>query len=765
MGHKKPNELTPTEFENGKFSEPKTVAAGIPAVFSAVRHLLDEMDPVRATKVMFELNQKGGVDCPGCAWPDPDGKRSSLGEYCENGAKAIAEEATTKGLDSRFFQENSIDDLASQTDYWIGKRGRILQPVILEEGANHYQPITWDNAFNLIANELNALPSPDDAVFYTSGRTSNEAAFMYQLFVRMFGTNNLPDCSNMCHESSGVALSETVGIGKGSVTLDDFNEAEVILVIGQNPGTNHPRMLSALKKAKLRGAKIITINLLPEAGIIKFKDPQSVSDVMGGGVSLTDLFLQVRINGDVPLMKAILKRLLELERKSPGSVFDQAFIESKTAGYQDLCDDLDRYHFSNLCEESGVQQAEVEAAVNLLANTDKIIACWAMGLTQHKNGIDNIQEVVNLLLAKGSIGKPGTGTCPVRGHSNVQGDRTMGIWEKPKPEFLDKLGEHFNFKPPREHGLDVVDSIKRMHENSGMVFIAMGGNFLSATPDTSYTAEALRNCMLTVHVSTKLNRSHLVTGKRALILPSLGRSDEDIQASGRQFVSVENSMGVVHSSTGKLKPLSKELLSEPAIIAGIAKATLKQNHVDWSAMVDDYDRIRDHIEAVIPGFEDYNKRVRQPSGFYLPNNARNGSFEPIGGRAKFTINELPDNALKSGELLMSTVRTHDQFNTTIYGMNDRYRGVFNERRVVLMNAQDISNQRLNKGDVVDLISNYKNVERRAPRFLVIPYSVPQGCAITYFPEANILIPIDSVAHKSNTPTSKLVKIKLEKVAL
>lgn len=769
MAHKKNSEhpeLTPEEFTGMKLSTPKHSAAGLPAVFSAVRHILEEMDPVRAARVMFELNQKGGIDCPGCAWPDPEGERSKLGEYCENGAKAIAEEATTKKLGPEFFEEYSTAQMAAQSDYWIGKRGRILQPMFLDEGATHYKQIAWDKAFEVIAEELNGLPSPDDAVFYTSGRTSNEAAFLYQLFVRMFGTNNLPDCSNMCHESSGVALSETLGIGKGSVKLEDFYEAEVILVIGQNPGTNHPRMLSALKKAKQRGAKIITINPLPETGLIRFRDPQSLDGIVGDGTALTDLFLQVKINGDVPLLKAILKRLHAKELENPGTVFDWNFIKGHTHGYEAFIASIQAHDLEELSNACGISIGQIEEAADLLARSSKIIACWAMGLTQHKNGVANIREVVNLLLVKGSIGKPGAGTCPVRGHSNVQGDRTMGIYEKPSTAFLDKLEEVFHFNPPREHGLGVVDCIKRMHARKDMVFVAMGGNFLSATPDTEYTAQALRNCRLTVHVSTKLNRSHLVTGKRALILPSFGRSDEDIQKSGKQFVTVENSMGVVHQSTGKLKPLSKHLLSEPAIVARLAKATLKPNpHVDWDAFEADYDLIRDKIEAVVPGFEKYNERVRNPIGFYLPNGAREGNFKTLTGKANFTVNAVRQNDLAPHEYMMTTVRTHDQFNTTIYGLNDRYRGIFNERRVVLMNRGDMETEGLVQGDIVDLYNHHNNIERCAPRFLVVPYDVPKSCTVTYFPETNVLVPIDSVAEKSNTPTSKLVKITLKKVAV
>lgn len=758
--NKNNNALTPEDFTGMELDKPSETAAGIPAVISAVKHVYGAMNPIRATKVLLDLNQEDGTDCPGCAWPDPE-TRSKLGEYCENGAKAIAEEATTKIVDPAFFERHSVNDMAAQSDYWIGKRGRLTDPMILEKEATHYKKISWDAAFDLIGKELKALASPDDAIFYTSGRTSNEAAFLYQLFVRMYGTNNLPDCSNMCHESSGVALSKTLGIGKGSVKLEDFYQAEVIMVIGQNPGTNHPRMLSALKKAKIKGAKIITINPLPETGLIKFKNPQELDNLVNA-TKLTDLFLQVKINGDVALLKGIMKCLYDKEQQAPGTVFDHEFIEKHTSGYDDLINDIKQVDTAKMAEISGVPLAQIEETAALLADKKKIIICWAMGITQHVNGVQNIQEIVNLLLLKGSIGKPGAGTCPVRGHSNVQGDRTMGIWEKPKDAFLDKLEETFSFKAPRAHGLDVVHAIKTMHEKKDLVFIAMGGNFLSAAPDTEYTATALEHCKLTVHISTKLNRSHLVTGEQALILPCLGRSDKDIQNGQQQFISVENSMGVVHSSTGKLKPVSENLLSEPVIVAKMAKASLKNNTVDWDAMVSNYDAIRDKIEAVIPGFENYNERVRKPAGFYLPNGARVGEFHTLNGKANFTVNPVPDNTLDADEFLMMTIRTHDQFNTTIYGLDDRYRGIFNERRVVMMNKTDMKEAGLHKGDVVDLYNYHGDVERCAPHFIVIPYDIPRSCTATYFPETNVLVPIDSKAEFSHTPSSKFIKIKIVK---
>ena len=709
---------------------------------------------------MSRLNQMKGFDCPGCAWPDPDEKRSFLAEYCENGAKAVAEEATKKRADPDFFKKHSIYELSQWSDYELGKSGRITHPMVLREGQEYYEPISWEDAFDMIARKLKALAHPDEAIFYTSGRTSNEAAFLYQLFVRQYGTNNLPDCSNMCHESSGAALGRTLGIGKGSVTLDDFNKAEVIVIMGQNPGTNHPRMLIALEEAKKHGAKIISINPLPEVGLMNFKNPQGMS-MINGGTELTDLFLQVTINGDVALLKALLKLLFEEEQRNPGTVFDHDFIREKTTGYEALLDDIQQVNFDDMVKTCGVSAEKIREAASLLIKHDRIIVCWAMGLTQHKNGVNNIQEIVNLLLLRGSIGKPGAGTCPVRGHSNVQGDRTMGIWELPKPEFLDKLQEHFNFNPPRKHGYDTVAAIEAMADGKAGFFFAMGGNFLSATPDTEYTAKALMKCEMTVQVSTKPNRSHLIHGKEALILPCLGRSERDVQSSGEQFVSVENSMGVVHQSRGDRTPASAELLSEPMIVARLAEAVFgTSSTVSWSHLVSDYDHIRDAVEAVIPGFENYNERVRKDGGFYLPNGPREGKFNTRDGKAHFTVNDVPHYDLKEHEYIMMTIRSHDQFNTTIYGMNDRYRGVYNERRIVFMHPLDMEQAGLEKEQVVDLFSHFEGEERVAYRFLVVPFDIPRRCVATYFPEANVLVPIKSKADYSRTPTSKSIIITI-----
>ncbi len=759
--HQHPNPENPEGLLNLKLREVSDAAAGLTGVKVAVQHVFSEMGPARGLKALFNLNQKGGVDCPSCAWPDPDDDRSVIGEYCENGAKAIAEEATSKKLTAEFFAQNSVAELSLLNDYEIGKKGRLAEPMYLAPDASHYAPISWEDAFEKIAQHLNSVNKPDEAVFYTSGRTSNEAAFLYQLFVREYGTNNLPDCSNMCHESSGVALSESVGIGKGSVKLEDFYIADVIFIIGQNPGTNHPRMLSALQKAKENGATIISINPLPETGLVAFKDPQSIKGALGIKARLTDLFLQVKINGDLPLLQAISYRLLQEEEKMPGSVLDPEFIAEHTHGFEAWKQNIMSQDYSWLVEQSGIPQELIEKTVQSIVNKKKIIACWAMGLTQHKNAVDTIKEVVNLLIAKGSIGKPGAGTCPVRGHSNVQGDRTMGIYEKPSQAFLDNIERVFGFKPPQKHGLDVVDCIKAMHEGKVKVFFAMGGNFLSATPDTLYTADALEKCDLTVQVSTKLNRSHLITGKEAIILPTLGRTDHDYISGELQFVTCENSMGVIQMSKGVLKPVSEYLKSEPRIVCELAKAVLgEKSSVNWDRYMQHYDNIRWDIERTIPGFDLYNDRARLPGGFYLPNSAREGKFNTFTGKANFNVAQFQSPQLKPGELMMMTVRSHDQFNTTIYGLDDRYRGISNERRVIFMNESDIAQLGFQGGDRVDLYNFHGGRERVARNFIIIPFSIPVGCTATYFPETNVLVPIDSVADKSNTPTSKFIVLQL-----
>ncbi len=753
--------LTSEKLTGINLDRPKKSAAGLPAVVSSMKHISSEAGLIRGNKALLELNQKGGIDCPGCAWPDPDDDRSSVAEYCENGAKAIAEEATKKTLKPQFFTDNSVEHLAQLSDYEIGRSGRIAQPMYLAEGASHYAELSWAEAFEKIGQHLNNLASPNEAIFYTSGRTSNEAAFLYQLFVRAYGTNNLPDCSNMCHESSGAALSETLGIGKGSVTLQDFYETELIIIMGQNPGTNHPRMLSALEKAKFNGAKIISVNPLKEAGLMGFNHPQRLKGILGLATELTDLYLQIRINADMALLQAMAKMLILKEEKKDG-VLDLSFIDQKTNGYQQYLDHLYTLDLDSLISETGLERSLIEQAVELIANKKKIIICWAMGLTQHKNSVNTLKEIVNILLLKGSIGKPGAGTCPVRGHSNVQGDRTMGIHEKPATYILDNIEKVFDFSPPREHGYDTVGAIEAMYEGKAKVFFGLGGNFLSATPDTNYTARALQNCNLTVHVSTKLNRSHLVHGKEAIILPCLARTDIDIVNGKKQFVSVENSMGVVHTSQGSLQPVSDKLLSEPAIICHLAKATLKNSVVHWDRYAEHYDYIRDDIEQVIKGFENYNERVREPAGFYLPNCARDNRYETKSGKAEFSVSKYEGITIGKDEFIMMTVRSHDQFNTTIYGLNDRYRGIHNERRIIMMNPADMKDLNLNEKDIVDLYNYDDDRIRVAETFLVVPYEIPTRCVATYFPEANVLISIKQKAYKSNTPASKSCIIKIKK---
>ena len=735
-------------------------AGGIPAIKATVKMLSSEMGLVRGVRTLLKVNQPGGVDCPGCAWPEPDRERSHF-EFCENGAKHIADEATTKRVTPEFFQQWSVADLAQQSDQWLGAQGRITHPMLLRRSATHYEPVSWDDAFELIAGELNSLNYPDQAIFYTSGRTSNEAAFLYQLFVRQFGTNNLPDCSNMCHESSGSALMETIGVGKGTVTLEDFDQAQAIFVIGQNPGTNHPRMLSALERAKLKGCKLVHINPLPEVGMVRFKHPQHVLGMVGGGVELTDLFLQVRINGDVALLQGISKAVLAHEARRPGEILARDFIGQHTSGFDAFVESIRAVSWDDIVEQSGVSKEKLEEAAHIFIESERTIFCWAMGLTQHRNAVANIQEIVNLMLLRGQIGKPGAGLCPVRGHSNVQGDRTVGIWERPSASFLDKLGAEFDFEPPRNHGFDTVRAIQAMHDGQGKVFFALGGNFLSATPDTDFTAEALRRCRLTAHVSTKLNRSHLITGERALILPCLGRTEIDVQATGPQFVTTENSMAVVQISRGALEPASPELLSEPQIVARLARATFQhRTTVDWEDFASNYDKIRDAIERVVPGFDDYNTRVRRPGGFYLPNAARNRVFNTSNGKAQFTVHELPQHDLAPDQFLMMTIRSHDQFNTSVYTLNDRYRGIRDNRYVVFLNQDDIAAAGLHARQVVDLISHFEGEERVARGFVVVPYDIPRRCAATYFPEANVLVPVRSVAEKSNTPASKSVVISI-----
>jgi molybdopterin-dependent oxidoreductase alpha subunit len=745
----------------------KTEAAGVKAVLVSLQRGLESMGAVRTAAALARLNQRKGFDCPGCAWPEEHGGRK-LAEFCENGAKAVAEEATKRVVTPEFFARHSIADLEARPEYWLSQQGRLTHPVVLRPGDDHYRPIGWDGAYQLIADELRALDSPNEAVFYTSGRTSNEAAFLYQLMVRSFGTNNLPDCSNMCHESSGAALIEAIGIGKGSVTVEDVTKADLIVIAGQNPGTNHPRMLTVLEKAKANGAKIIAVNPLPEAGLIRFKDPQKLHGVVGHGIPIADEFVQIRLGGDMALFAGLGRLLLEADDAAPGTVVDRDFVEGHCANFAEYEARTRAVDIDTVLDATGIDRAQLELMAKMMIASERTIVCWAMGLTQHRHAVPTISEIVNVLLMRGMIGIPGAGLCPVRGHSNVQGDRTMGIWEKMPEKFLSALDARFGIVSPREHGVDTVDAIRAMRDGRAKVFMGMGGNFAMATPDTAVTEAALRSCSLTVQVSTKLNRSHVVHGATALILPSLGRTDRDIQNGAKQQVSVEDSMSMVHLSRGSLHPPSDQVRSEIAIVCQLARTLLGPDHpVPWAQFNSNYDTIRDAIAAVVPGCDDYNRQVRQPDGFQLPHAPRDArEFHTSTGKANFSMYPLEWVPVPPGRLILQTVRSHDQYNTTIYGLDDRYRGVKGGRRVIFVNPADIENFGLKDGARVDLVSEFTNgdghlQERRAKDFMVVAYSTPRGNAAAYYPETNPLVPLDHTAAKSNTPVSKAIVVRLE----
>ncbi|GAA1003632.1 hypothetical protein STXM2123_2227 [Streptomyces sp. F-3] len=743
-----------------KVVAPEHAAAGLPAIGRTLRVAQRQMGVRRTALTLLRVNQEDGFDCPGCAWPEPE--RRHTAEFCENGAKAIAEEATLRRVTPEFFAAHPVSELAEKSGYWLGQQGRLTHPMYLPEGADHYEPVGWERAFDIIAEEISALDSPDEAVFYTSGRTSNEAAFLYQLFARELGTNNLPDCSNLCHESSGRALTETIGVGKGSVLLEDLYQADLIIVAGQNPGTNHPRMLSALERAKAAGARIISVNPLPEAGLERFKNPQTPQGLLRGS-PLTDLFLQIRIGGDQALFRLLNKLIIETE----GAV-DEEFVRQHTHGYEEFAAAARAADWDRTLAATGLPRERIEEALRMVLASRRIIVCWAMGLTQHKHSVPTIREIVNFLLLRGNIGRPGAGVCPVRGHSNVQGDRTMGIVERPSPAFLDALEKEFGFTPPRRPGYDVVRAIRALRDGEAKVFFAMGGNFVAASPDTEVTEAAMRRARLTVHVSTKLNRSHVVTGARALILPTLGRTERDVQAGGEQFVTVEDSMGMVHASRGRLEPASPHLLSEPAIVCRLARRVLGgRSVVPWEEFERDYAAIRDRIARVIPGFEDFNARVAHPGkGFALPHAPRDERrFPTATGKAHFTAAPVEHPEVPEGRLLLQTLRSHDQYNTTVYGLDDRYRGIRNGRRVVLVNPEDARALGVADGSYVDLVGEWKDgVERRAPGFRVVHYPTARGCAAAYYPETNVLVPLDATADVSNTPASKSVVVRLEQSA-
>ncbi|WP_028267406.1 FdhF/YdeP family oxidoreductase [Arthrobacter sp. MA-N2] len=744
---------------------PKRSAAGLPSVVESLPHSLRQMGPSRTWKSLRAVNQKDGFDCMGCAWPDPPERK--LAEFCENGAKAVGWEADPLKVPSGFWDENDVDSLAQRSEYWLGQQGRLVEPVYKPAGSSHYRPISWDNAFRIVARELNALESPDEATFYTSGRTSNEAAFVYQLFVRAFGTNNLPDCSNMCHESTGLALGETLGVGKSAVSYTDFAKADLIIIMGQNPGTCHPRMLTALEEAKLAGASIVAVNPLPEAGLINFKNPQRPRGLLGKGTDLADQFLQIRLAGDMALLQAVSKRVLEAETAAPGAVLDHAFIEEHCQGLEEFRAHIEKLDEQDVLAATGLKTEEIDELASRYLRAEKVIITWAMGLTQHKKAVATIKEIVNLLLLRGNIGKPGAGPSPIRGHSNVQGDRTMGIWEKMPEPFLNALQQEFGFDPPRRPGVDSVDSIRGMRDGKIKVLVALGGNLVHAMSDTTAAEAAVRKTRLSVQISTKLNRSHAVVGEQAMILPTMGRTEIDRQAGGEQFVTVEDTVCAVHRSAGRLEPISGKVLSEVAIVCRMAGTVLGDKvPVDWQGFEANYDSVREHISHVVPGFENFNQKARSRDGFVLPHGPRDERrFPTATGKAMFTVNDLETIQVPQGRLLLQTVRSHDQFNTTTYSMNDRYRGVKKGRMVLFAHHDDLAELGLSDGGYVDVHSEADDgVDRVLRRLRLIAYPTARGCVTAYYPEANVLVPLDSTAEGSNTPASKSVVVRLEPAA-
>lgn len=743
-------------------TEPKDYAAGMGGVFHSMEPAVKTLGLARTAKLMTKINHKDGFDCMSCAWPDPEHRK--IAEFCENGGKAVTWEATPVTVPRSFWKEHSLTSLEDKTEYWLGMQGRITEPVYKPAGSDHYEPVSWDRAFDIAAGHLNALDHPDEASFYTSGRASNEAAFIYQLFARVLGTNNLPDCSNMCHESTGTAMTYTVGIGKSTIAYNDFLESDLIVIMGQNPGTNHPRMLTALEEAKENGASVVAVNPLPEAGLLGYKDPQKVRGYVGKPIQIADQFLQIRSGGDAALLQAVSKRVIAAERRAPGTVLDHEFIAEHCDGFEAFAEHIAQVDDAAVERATGLSAAEIDEFAERYLRADRVIIAWAMGITQHRRSVDTIKEIINLLLLRGNIGRPGAGASPIRGHSNVQGDRTMGVWEQMPDSFLDALGAEFSFEPPREHGVDAVQGIRALDEGRIKVWFGLGGNLLGAISDTNLAESAMRKTRLSVQLSTKLNRSHVITGEEALILPVLGRTEVDVQLSGPQYVTVEDTVCAVHASHGQVPPVSDQVRSEIAIIAGIAHATLGSRHgIDWLAMIDDYDVIRDHISRVVPGCEDYNARTRRKDGFLLPNGPRDERrFDTATGKARITVNELEHVECPPGRLILQTVRSHDQFNTTIYSLNDRYRGIKKGRSVIFVHPDDLAELGLSDGQTVDIFSEWKDQPDRVLRgFRTVAYPTARGCAAAYFPEANVLVPLDSTALESGTPVSKAVVVRLE----
>ncbi len=755
MNEPRPGEVTITT--------PETKAAGLAAVAVSIKRTVAQAGVSTSIRSLLKINQVEGFDCPGCAWPDEAAEDRKHGAFCENGVKAVAEEAMSEHLDRDFFARHSVEDLRERSDFWLGRAGRLTEPLLKPAGATHFVPVDWDTAYRVAGDALTSLDSPDEAVFYTSGRASNEAAYVYQLFARSFGTNNLPDCSNMCHEPTSVALAKSIGIGKGTVRLDDIAAADLIIVAGQNPGTNHPRMLTALEKTKRNGGKIIAVNPLPEAGLLRFKNPQRPRGIVGDGVEIADLHLPIRLGADQALFQLWNRWLLD-DEADRGDVIDRSFIDRYTSGFDDMAGHINSVDPDALLAATGLDRSDVRRAYEMIKGAGRVIICWAMGITQHLGATDTIDEIVNLALLGGHIGRPGAGLCPVRGHSNVQGDRTVGVWEHAVPEFIDALDAEFGLAFPRDDGHNTVDAVRAFRDGRARVFVSLGGNFLRATPDTAVTEDAFRHALLTVNLSTKLNRSQLVTEGASLVLPVRGRTERDEQHGVEQFISVEDSMSMVHRSTGSLQPPSVHCDSEVAIICNLARQVLGDDHaVEWRRLGSDYDLIRDHIANTVDGFADYNRRVRRPEGFELPNPPRDSrTFTTATGSANFSVTTFAPPDTGPAELLLQTMRSHDQYNTTIYGHDDRYRGIEGDRHVIMLNSADIERLGFSDGDTVDIVTTIDaSTERRACGFRIVDYPTPAGSAAAYYPETNVLIPLDHHDATSGTPASKSIAIRLE----
>jgi molybdopterin-dependent oxidoreductase alpha subunit len=751
-------------------SEYEGAAAGWGALKAVADAVRGQMDIVKETRGLLSMNQPHGFDCPGCAWPDP--KHTSSFEFCENGAKAVSWEATSKRTTPEFFAVHTVDDLWKWSDFDLENEGRLTHPMVYDRATNHYLPISWDDALAKIGAALRALPHPDMAEFYTSGRASNEAAFLYQLFAREFGTNNFPDCSNMCHEATSVGLPESIGVGKGTVSLEDFDHCDALFCIGHNPGTNHPRMLTTLREVSRRGVPIIVFNPLRERGLERFTAPQSPIEMLTlSSTPIASTYYLVRVGGDIAVLKGIMKTLVALDRKSlaegGSGVLDREFITKHTTGIEKLLADLDATSWEEIEKASGLSRSDIESVGSIYAKAERVIINYGMGITQHRHGTANVQQIANLLMLRGNIGREGAGISPLRGHSNVQGDRTVGITENPNDELLNGITRVFGFDPPRNKGHNAVEAVEAIRDGRAKALVCLGGNLAVAMSDPEVTFKAMKNLDLAVHIATKLNRSHLLLAKQSFILPCLGRTEIDIQAAGRQSVTVEDSMSMVHASRGGLKPASEHLRSEPEIIAGMALATLPNTRVGWTDLVADYGKIRDCIEAIFPAFAGFNNRIEIPGGFRLYVAASEREWLTPTGKANFLVYPGLDEdpcAPDREALTLTTVRSHDQYNTTIYGMNDRYRGITGRRDVVFVNEHDLARRGLKHGDLVDISvvphAGTRSNGRVMRNLTAVAHDIAQGSIAAYYPEANVLVALDHYDAKSGTPSYKSIPVLL-----